>query len=43
MRFLCKRGDQRLTSTQSAVQSLGPEPTNIALVHPLDPWLLLSQ
>ena len=30
-------------STQSAVKSLGPQPTNIALVCPLDSRSLLSQ
>ena len=42
-RFLYKRQDQKFMSTQSAVQSLGPEPTNIALVRPLDLQLLLNQ
>ena len=43
MPFLYKRQDQRFMSTQSAVQSLGPQPANIALVRPLDLQLLLSQ
>ena len=42
-RFLYKRQDQNFMSTQSAVQSLGPEPTNIALMRPLDLQLLLNQ
>ena len=41
--FLYKKPDQRFMSTQSAAQSLGPQPTNIALVQSLESQSLLSE